>query len=502
MDGHFEGSSTEKQANHRTGKEVIKGDRCTYIFLQPAPTVDWCDAALVTIDILPEVVLLDIFEFYADEELIEGWHTLVHVCRKWRNVAFGSPRRLVLRLCCQAGTPVKDKLDVWPLLPIVIQDYGGVRNVDNIVAALEHKNRICKIDLISLPSSQLEKVLAVMQQPFPALTSLWLGLQEQDETVPVAPASFLGGSAPCLQNLWLFRIPFFRLPELLLSATHLVKLTLSDIPHSGYISPRAMVTCLSALTRLKSLHIEFESPSSPDPRRRRPPPPTRTLLPVLTAFFFKGVNEYLEDFVARIDAPLLKFLDITFFHQEIFDTPRLEQFINRTPKFKAHDEAHVVFYDWGVSVKFPQTSDGMLRLAISSQLLYLQLSSLVQVCSLSLPRAFIPAVEHLRIYTFGDIFWTWQDETENSRWLEFLHPFTAVKDLYMSYGVTLYIAPALRELVGERVMEVIPALESLFLEEPLPSGDVQESIGLLVTTRQHVSHPIAVSRWERKEKVV
>jgi hypothetical protein len=55
----------------------------------------------VTIDMLPEVALLKIFDFHAneDEEQIEAWHTLVHVCRKWRNIVFASPCRLDLR--CQ-----------------------------------------------------------------------------------------------------------------------------------------------------------------------------------------------------------------------------------------------------------------------------------------------------------------------------------------------------------------------------------------------------------------
>ena len=171
---------------------------------------------------LPDVALLEIFDFYVDEERIEAWHTLVHVCRKWRNVVFGSPRRLNLRLYCTARTPVRETLDVWPLLPIVIWVYGHETwGVDNIIAALEHNDRICELDLFDIPSSQLEKVLAAMQQPFPALTRL--RLQSRDETAPVVPASFLGGSAPRLQTLILDRIPFPGLPKLLLSATHLVR---------------------------------------------------------------------------------------------------------------------------------------------------------------------------------------------------------------------------------------------------------------------------------------
>jgi hypothetical protein len=105
-------------------------------------------------------------------------------------------------------------------------------------------------------NSQLEEVLAAMQQPFPALTDLaiWCrndGLLE-DEMRPVVPESFLGGSAPRLQHLELNRVPFPGLPKLLLSATGLVTLSIWGIPHSGYISPEAMVRCLSTLTRLES----------------------------------------------------------------------------------------------------------------------------------------------------------------------------------------------------------------------------------------------------------
>jgi hypothetical protein len=58
------------------------------------------------------------------------------------------------------------------------------------------------------------KILAVMQQPFPELTRL--ELRSIDETSPVVPDLFLGGSAPRLQLLSLEYIPFPGLPKLLL----------------------------------------------------------------------------------------------------------------------------------------------------------------------------------------------------------------------------------------------------------------------------------------------
>jgi hypothetical protein len=92
----------------------------------------------------------------------------------------------------------------------------------------------------------MEKVLVATQRRFPALTSLVLGFYG-NETEPVVPASFLGGSAPRLQELWLRRAPFPGLPKLLLTATQLVDLNLESIPHSGYISPEAMATGLSTV---------------------------------------------------------------------------------------------------------------------------------------------------------------------------------------------------------------------------------------------------------------
>jgi hypothetical protein len=288
--------------------------------------VDWSDKDQVSIHMLPDVALLKIFDFHEDEQHIEAWHTLVHVCREWRSIVFGSPRRLSLRLYCKARTPVRDTLDVWPLLPIVVRSDGyETWGVDGIIAVLKHNDRISELDLVDIPSPQLEKIWAAMEQPFPELTHLQL--QRRDETAPVVPASFLGESSARLQSLFLYWIPFPGLPKLLMSTIHLVRLDLRRIPYSGYISPEVMATCLSVLTRLETLVIKFESPRcSPNHTIRRPPPRTRNLLPVLKKLLFFGVSEYLEDLVGRIDAPLLNNLDVTFFHQLIFSTPQLTQF--------------------------------------------------------------------------------------------------------------------------------------------------------------------------------
>jgi hypothetical protein len=268
----------------------------------------------MSIDMLPDDVLLVIFDFYVtgqsdSKEEVETWQTLVHVCRQWRTVVFGSPRRLRLRLHCpvQTRTLLRDTPYVWPAFSLVIQDaVNNTKELDNTIAVLERSDRVYHI---ILASSYLENILATMQKPFPELT--YPGLISFGAAT-VTPDSFLGGFAPRLQSLSLDGIPFPGLPNLLLSATHLVNLSLSNISRSGYISPEGIVTAISTLTSLRRLSLGFESPRSlPDRESRHPPPLTRSVLPTLRALSFKGLGEYLEDLVALIDAPQLCFLSTT-----------------------------------------------------------------------------------------------------------------------------------------------------------------------------------------------
>ena len=193
--------------------------------------------------------------------MAQEWHTLIHVCRKWRYIIFASPRVLNLRLLCTIGTPARARLAIWPAFPIAV--IGSVDSTplevvaDNVMASLEHKDRVYRIDLQRIPNSLMGRIAAAMEEPFPMLTDLTLHAM-----APVLHDSFLGGSAPGLQSLRLTSVPFPALWKLLPTATHLVSLELWDVPHSGYISPSTMATCLSVLTRLEDLRLGFQSPRS------------------------------------------------------------------------------------------------------------------------------------------------------------------------------------------------------------------------------------------------
>ena len=465
----------------------------------------------MTIDVLPDDVILEIFDFYMHqarpypfegiEQGIEAWHTLVHVCRHWRNVVFSSPLRLNLQLLCTTRTPVREVLDVWPALPIRIREHCSESisesDLDNIVAALEHNDRICEIVLYDVPDLFLDTVsAALMRESFPALTQLEL-VAHYTTTPAVPPEPFRGGSTPHLRNFILDGIPIPELPNLLLSATHLTDLALSNIPRSGYVSSEAMVTCLSTLTSLERLHLDIRLPQF-HPEQGIRPPLTRSVLPSLTIFGFCGVGEYLEDFIARIDAPRLNQLDMTFVDRIMFDTSQLVHFINRTPCLKAPDEALVVFDDLAVWVTLLPPETGELKVEIFAESNW-QLSSMAEACSSFSP--FFSTVTYLYIYHHHYPEPGWQeDDVESTQWLELLRPFTSVEQLYLSELFASRIAPALQVLVEERMTEVLPILQNIFLEGLQPSGPVQEGIGQFVAARQLSGHPITISSWVRNAR--
>ena len=349
--------------------------------------------------------------------------------------------------------------------------------------------RVCKVSLVGFAGWQLEQVLAAMEAPFPELTDLYL--RSDGETLPVIPDSFLDGSAPRLQIFTLEGIPFPGLPKLLLSATHLVELTLYDTPHSGYISPEAIVVLISVLSTLEALALRFRSPQScPDPETRRPPPSKRSVIRALTSLAFKGVIEYLENLVTGIDTPRLDDMRITFFNQIDFDTPQLNQFINRTIKL-GKSVASVEFYDDWASVEL---SPGILQIAISCREPDWQLSSIEQVCNSSLHP--LSTVEDLYIdHGYQQLVWK-DDAIENTLRLQLFLPFTAVKNLYLSKEFAPGVAAALQELVGGRIANVLPSLQNIFVWGLEPSGPFQKSIGQFVAARQLSGHPITISDWD------
>jgi len=81
------------------------------------------------------------------------------------------------------------------------------------------------------------------------------------------------------------------------------------------------------------------------------------------------------------------------------------------------------------------------------------------------------------------------DAIENTLWLELLLPFRAVKNLYLFKEFGPGIAVALREIVGT---EVLPSLQSIFVDGLEPPGPLQENIRQFVAARELSGHSIII----------
>ncbi|KAF8497379.1 hypothetical protein F5888DRAFT_1906697 [Russula emetica] len=241
------------------------------------------------------------------------------------------------------------------------------------------------------------------------------------------------------------------------------------------------------LTSLETLQLQFDSHQSfPDPESRRPPSLTHFVLPALTFFWFKGVNKYLGELVARIDAPQLYRLSTSFFNFKP-PGPDLNQFISRTPTLGAYNEAHLMLNSRQALVRLrqsqpePSDHDGMAEVNILSLEPDRQLSPLAQTCTLSL--RLLLTMDNL--YIFGDLnsplAWEY-----NTKILDLLLLFTAVKNLYLSETFSRCIACALQELTRP--------------SEPVRPG--QEGIAQFISARQLTNNPVAISVWVRDPIIV
>ena len=457
-----------------------------------------------TINVLPDNVFLEIFDSCRKDHdpdeppflPVWRWHGLVHVCQRWRQIIFGSPRRLDLQILCTNGTPVEN-LNFWPPFPITIHypyhETFTPYDEDSLLVTLEHSGRIRQIDL-SLTGPQLREVATVMMhEPFPALKRLILGWK--DTRPPPLSRGFLGGSAPCLQYIHLDGIPFPALPTLLSSTNDLLDLILDDIPQDGYISPQAMHACLAALPRLKSLSIAFKWTTTRRDRILNPPPATwtRTLLPALTSFEFQGASTYLEELVSRIDSPQLNHIDISYLHQHFqveFQVAQLFEFIDRSedPEITLIRHAEINISDLWVTFDMYPCPDSYPDWDRVSALIYceridLQVLRTAQV--FSQPSATLSRVVHLKLSRCPANA-VYADSHRNG-WLNLLCQFPTVRTLHVSQEFAEHVVRALEDATGAMVIEVLPVLDLIYLDSQ-PVSSVEN----FLAARRLSGRPVAI----------
>jgi len=396
---------------------------------------------------------------------------------------------------------VQAALDTWPALPLSIRPYFGVENTgeNDIIGALEHRDLIAGIHLRGFNRSQLKKCITLMQEPFPALTSLELDADGQMFDLTDA---FLGGSTPLLQKISLSAgiIQFPNLPRFLSSASGLVDLTLRGIPTTGegYMSPDAIATCLSVMNKLRSLALTFtwQLRSPPYSTDQHPHSPARSVLPVLNHLSLRGPHHggYLEDILCRVSAPLLNDGHLEFYDVPKLDTPRVLQFIHRVKVFKLPCEFEVCFFrEPRISTSF-RSSVGPAKFSLLFPCSGLPAKvAIVERISAQWP----PLVSRVEVLKLGDDHYSVREQEKSwsaiTPWLRLLHPFTAVQTLRLCGTATAScVAHALGGLERESATEVFPALRTIKVD--CPGQGASEILCLL--------RPFLVAREESGDPVV
>ncbi|KAH9034410.1 hypothetical protein EDB84DRAFT_1578182 [Lactarius hengduanensis] len=453
------------------------------------------------IGVLPDEALLNIFRLSQLDYLYtfpQFWPTLTHVCRRWRQIVLSSPLGLRLRLYCTYGTPVLKTLDCWPPFPLVV-NYGWVpmltpapltatpEDENNIIAALNHSDRVASISL-TITNSLLENLSrTVVSGPFSELEELVLLSGDNGDNVQLAlPSSFRWG--PRLRFLHSSRVAIPTLPQLLSTSTGLVDLRLYDIPDIGYFSPYALADALSEMTQLQTLVLRFLSfPPSRNDLDFPPQSWKRVVLPVLTSLKYRGTSKYLDSLVARIDAPCLGDIHIAFLSQPTLDALQLGLFIGRIEMQASPLEADILS-SWGdISITLTQPDSlTRLELQISCGELDLQLSSISQICDHFSP--LLSNVEDLTIATIG--LSSVPDDIDDEQWLRIIRAFGGAKDFRVSGELWTDILRALCP-AGEGGETVLPALRNLHLQEPISThGPFWDTVRSFLTQRQLSSRPV------------
>lgn len=420
-------------------------------------------------------------------------------------------------ILCTKGTPLVDRLDHLPPLPLFVNyrdsEMGYVvrdRRVTwervavsgedqlGINHALQLRNRVRHIDL-HLPLSTLNEFLMLMNGPFPILEHLSLSFPADKVTTLSLPKTFM---APNIRHLSLLGVALPKRLRLLTSTVSLVSLNLTNIQASGYFRPRLLVARLQSHPQLEELSIEFSIPI-PRPSAERlllGEQGTPVILSKLKKLAFRGVSAYLEHLLSQMKAPLLERLDITLFNQIAFTLPHLSHFISTTERIKFLStgivrfggQASIILADrnmeWGGIFE-------RLILHVMCKQTGWQIDCVAQICI-----ALMPALSGVDMLTLDNKY-GWDtpaltrlelrnDVFDDMMWHDLLRSFGGVKRLCVDYWLSEGLSHALE--VDEIGLDpgLLPGLQDL---ESTYNG-VQRDIlfGAFIESRRVAGRPVAL----------
>jgi len=419
----------------------------------PPPTFEqgYDVAYYAAIHFLNDDILLDIFNWYRLDERDWNnrlrWCKLSQVCQRWRCLIYESTFHLGMHIHCTNGTPIVDTLDHIPPLQLRVDYSNTLTRQDElgICQALRLHDRVRYLYL-DLEPSILHKCLMLMVEHFPILEDLTL-TSVVNSLIPLTLSkAFL---APNLRRLSLSGISLPKRLRLLTSTISLVTLKLWAIQASSYFRPRLLVARLRSLPQLEKLHIGFSAPI-PRPSTKREllgEQGTPVTLPSLKTLMFKGVSVYLESFIAQIRAPVLKWLDITFFNQIAFSLQHLSHFINITEGLNI-PVVKVFFRDNAIYVTTSNSGlfDGSFVIQVKCKPLDWQIDCAAQICTALAPALLVSDVGQFILDDYDHMSPAkWADaEIDETTLRELLSSFVGVKELRIKTALLEEIARALQ----------------------------------------------------------
>ena len=433
-----------------------------------------------------------------DEGWVRGrwWYNLAHVCRRWRNIILGSASYLDLSLVCTYGTPIADMLTHSPHLPLVVDYSKKGRDIttddeEGIIFVLKQRERVLRVRL-RLPVTGLQKFVAAMDEEYPILQFLVIGIPVEDKsTILILPETL---QAPHLRSLYLRGSALPIGCPLLTTAVGLVTLALGMVHTSTYFQPNTLLQWISFMPQLEMLAIGFEFPiPSRDVERQLTDTPiiAHVTLPNLRLFQFSGVPSYLEALVHRITTPRLETLVIDFYNQLTFSVPRFLQFLNAAENLRFGSAAFGFSRD-GVNVWVYPSEAKMPGLVISVLCWHLdwQVSSMAQIIN-SLGQVF-SAVEHLILEHYEhDQSSEEHNEVDRTEWRRLLRPFNNMKTLRIGNGIVDDLSRCLQLEDGDLPLEVLPELQELTYPG---SGNIGDGFASFVDARRNAGRPITLVR--------
>ena len=417
------------------------------------------------------------------------------MCQGWRQIVFTSPLGLNIQLYCTYGTPVLKTLDCWPALPISIL-YGGSSDLvpptteddANVIAALKQSSRVRTINL-TITRSLLSKLSAI-SEPFTALEDLVLYSQYNLQLT--LPNTLRWGHR--LRTFHSTGIAFPSFPHLLVPSQNLVDIQLHEIPITGYFSPEAFANALSGTTHVQSLLLHFHSlPSRRNHRALPPTPGERVVLPALTFLKYRGTSKYLDSFVARIDAPRLSEINITFFYQPTMDALQLGRFIERVETQASFSQANIEISAHAISISFTTNTSTStpFQLQISCKQVDWQLCCMAQVCDQFSP--FLSRTEELSITATQLSSVELKDDVASEQWVELVRSFDGAIDFRIANDIATDVLRAFG-LAYERHITVLSALDHLRVENPMEMNETSgDALLSFITSRSLSGRPVQVN---------